>query len=71
MLGDHWDEVIKNYKEIELSGSKNTTPDIDKIINQVKYFIQEVTSTSHLQFLSPHVIDLSKDGFICKMFVTP
>lgn len=71
MLGDHWDDVIKNYKEIELSGSKNTTPPIDNIINKVKDFIQEVTKTHHLQYLSPHVIDLSKDGFICKMFVTP
>ena len=61
--GNHWDDVIVNYKEIELT-SRNTTNEIDSILKPVQELIQKETRTSHKTYLPVHAIDVSDDGKI-------
>jgi hypothetical protein len=62
--GNHWDDVILNYKEIELT-SKNTTNEINNILKPIQEFIQKETNTSNKSYLHVHAIDISADGKIC------
>ena len=61
--GNHWDDVILQYKELEL-GPNNKVPDqVKAIMTKVQRRIEESIGHS-ATFLSPHVIDLSADGYI-------
>jgi alkylated DNA repair protein alkB family protein 7 len=59
----HWDSVIINYKEVELSDD-SLVPPISRIFER----IQSLLSANHLpsdkpvQWLPPHVIDLHAQG---------
>ena len=61
--GNHWDDVIINYKEIELT-TRNTTNEIDSILKPVQEWIQEETRTTNKLYLPVHAIDVSEDGKI-------
>jgi len=61
--GNHWDDVILQYKELEL-GPNNKVPDqVKAIMTKVQCKIEENIGHS-ATFLPPHVIDLSADGYI-------
>jgi len=60
--GNHWDDVITKYKEIDLA--KYPIPDqIQSIFDKIRNHIRKEVSFEK-EFLTPHVIDLSKDGHI-------
>ena len=65
--GNHWDDVIQKYREIEL---RNSTPEIDAIFRRVQEVItNEIRVFSEdtdlkFDYLNPHVIDLASDGHI-------
>jgi hypothetical protein len=62
--GNHWDDVIQLYKEIELSNYK--VPDnVTEILASVQQKIERKLG-GEISFLSPHVIDLAAEGFIGK-----
>jgi alkylated DNA repair protein alkB family protein 7 len=59
----HWDSVISNYKEVELSDLLFERPEIPTIYHRVRQHLE----TNHLendsiQWLPCHAIDLKKDG---------
>jgi len=61
-IGNHWDNVITRYREIELNEA--VTPDIVKeIISRVKGTVFQCLGTRPA-LLPVHIIDLAKDGFI-------
>jgi alkylated DNA repair protein alkB family protein 7 len=69
LAGNHWDDVIKKYKEIELNHS-----DLPEVLNQVIKRVQNILSkefqelkschSTEINFLPVHVIDLHEDGNI-------
>eukprot|EP01036_Dinobryon_divergens_P028314 gene28314-37245_t len=65
--GNHWDDVISEYKEIELQ-RKSATPDVLAIIDNIQNVIaksQEHAATKfRAEFMQPHVIDLAGNGHI-------
>ena len=64
----HWDAVISQYKEIELSSSYRLPPDISDLFERMRNFIREKCQLdTNSPFLSPHVIDLAEDGSIGKL----
>ena len=60
--GNHWDSVISNYKEFELS-DENIPIELKSIFNKQYECINNSRGES-LKFMSPHVIDLHSSGFI-------
>lgn len=61
----HWDAVITNYKEVELSDMLFDNPGIPNILHRIR----QQLATNHLlndnktiQWLPCHAIDLKKDG---------
>lgn len=67
--GDHWDDVIRKYKEMELREkiSFRLKNDHD-IITAMEAKICE-NLEQKVSFLVPHVIDLDAEGYICKFHV--
>ena len=64
LAGNHWDDVIQQYKELELANYKvNDT--VQSILDEVQDKINKVMEES-IVFLPPHVIDLSAEGSIGK-----
>ncbi|KAJ1425053.1 hypothetical protein B484DRAFT_480399 [Ochromonadaceae sp. CCMP2298] len=60
--GNHWDDVIQLYKEVELSNYK-VPDDVRDILASVQRTIERRLG-GEIHFLSPHVIDLAPEGFI-------
>ncbi len=67
LKGNHWDDVISQYKEMELQ-RQSATPDVLAIIHNVQDIIvksqENATTKLPVVFLQPHVIDLAKNGHI-------
>ena len=61
-LGNHWDDVIQQYKELELANYK-VHDNVQSILGEVQDKISEVMQEK-VVFLAPHVIDLSAEGSI-------
>jgi len=60
--GNHWDDVITKYKEIDLANYP--IPDhVQEIFEKIRAHIRKEAKFEH-EFLTPHVIDLAKDGHI-------
>lgn len=65
--GNHWDDVIQKYKEIELNHNQTSIPiDVNRIIAKISDIIKSNCSDSipDMLLLSPHVIDLHSEGEI-------
>eukprot|EP01031_Cornospumella_fuschlensis_P037160 gene37160-45102_t len=64
--GNHWDDVISKYKEVDSSWHK--PPDnVYAILNKIEGFIKEnmyIRNEESLKFISPHLIDLAPEGSI-------
>ena len=61
--GDHWDSVITNYKETEMS-TINMPLAVSMAVNRVSQFIRNAAGSPDMIMMPPHVLDLSADGFI-------
>ena len=61
--GDHWDSVITNYKETEMS-TINMPLAVSTAVNRVSQFIRNAAGSPDMIMMPPHVLDLSADGFI-------
>lgn len=71
--GNHWDDVIVKYKEVDLGSHlkrlNQTDPDmviIQSILTRLKDRISKELQRNSIPFQSPHVIDLASDGWIGK-----
>jgi len=62
-LGNHWDDVIQQYKELELGPNYKVPDQVKAVMTKVQSKIEESIGHS-TTFLSPHVIDLSAEGYI-------
>ena len=66
-VGNHWDDVISQYKEIELS-RKSLPDEIAAIMDNLQSIItkSQIHSINRFEptFLQPHVIDLAQSGHI-------
>lgn len=75
--GNHWDDVIIKYKEVDFGHHLNrldqSLPEVVRVnsaITKVKSRIQEALNRSSMEFQSSHVIDLAPDGWIGKKYPT-
>ncbi len=59
----HWDNVIKNYKEIEVLDTSWGSENI-KTIQRLRYELQNNLKWEGITWLPVHVIDLAEDGEI-------
>lgn len=71
--GNHWDDVIIKYKEVDFGQHLNrldqTLPEVvlvNSAVTKVQSRIEEALKRSNMEFQSPHVIDLAPDGWIGK-----
>jgi hypothetical protein len=62
--GNHWDDVIAKYKEIELSSNYKVPFEIESIFRRIEGQIEVALKRDKIHFMSPHVIDLARDGHI-------
>lgn len=62
--GNHWDDVITKYKEVDLANYK-IPQDVGIVFEKIRSLISKELSFKN-DFLTPHVIDLAKDGRIGK-----
>lgn len=62
VIGNHWDDVIQQYKELELTNYK-ICESVQCILNEIQSKISKVMAED-VVFLPPHVIDLSAEGSI-------
>jgi hypothetical protein len=62
LTGNHWDDVIQQYKELEMSNYK-APAEVAAAIKGVEKRIESVLAKP-ISFLPPHVIELSQDGWI-------
>ncbi|RYH14506.1 hypothetical protein EON65_33485, partial [archaeon] len=73
ILGNHWDDVISKYKEVDSALYKQ--PDsVQAILTKVENFIKtrmHVENDDCLKFISPHLIDLAPEGHIGKHLPLP
>lgn len=60
--GNHWDDVISKYKEIQVIET-NYQPEVQDIINKCKTIVSKALK-KEINFLPPHLIDLAQDGQI-------
>ncbi len=60
---NHWDSVIKNYKEIERPDSSWGLENA-KTIERIRYELESNLKWGQLKWLPVHVIDLAEDGEI-------
>jgi hypothetical protein len=61
-VGQHWDDVIQHYKELELvnyRGSEAVARILRGVENRIASMLQK-----EIKFLPPHVIDLAAEGYI-------
>lgn len=59
----HWDAVIVNYKEVEMSDFSFDTPEIPNIFHRVRQHLAEHHLNSNpVEWLPCHAIDLKKEG---------
>ena len=67
ILGDHWDDVIARYKEIEVditsTGSSDAPNNIKQTLQNLQGLIEQCQGEK-FEFLPAHVIDLSQEGYI-------
>jgi hypothetical protein len=62
LLGNHWDDVIVQYKELELANYK-VPAEVTEILKKTEQRIEQIVARP-FTFLSPHVIELSEKGYI-------
>jgi hypothetical protein len=58
--------VIAKYKEIELSSLYKVPVEIESIFRRIESQIEFALKRDKIHFMSPHVIDLAKEGHIGK-----
>ena len=69
--GNHWDDVIAKYKEVELSSQLySPPPHIQTIFTRIQSLIEVALdrSESKIEFMAPHIIDLAKEGHIGEQY---
>jgi hypothetical protein len=64
VAGNHWDDVITRYKEVDLANYK-IPENVDAVFEKIRKLIKKEILFEK-EFLTPHVIDLAKDGRIGK-----
>jgi hypothetical protein len=73
--GNHWDDVIIKYKEVDfgqhlsrLDQSDSNVRIIQKALTRIKSIIPKELGREEMRFQSPHIIDLAPDGWIGKVW---
>ena len=61
VVGNHWDDVISKYKEVDL-GNYKLPDNVTSVFDRVKALIN-VKLNEEIKYISPHVIDLAEDGY--------
>lgn len=62
MSGNHWDDVIQQYKELELSNYK-VPSEVTEVLTKVQSTVRSMVGKP-FEFLPPHVIELADNGYI-------